>query len=697
MPTILLSKIYPKGSALKNLRVGSTDVKYVKRGDGKLFYDTLKSTTYNKPSITLTYPTSNTSAAGGTTSPSSFSYSQSWYYTGHSGNTYSQSNKTSGATVSYSISGTGASINASTGVVTWASRGTTYSTSTREATVTVTVAMNGQTNTATAVVKQAKNDMTIIGGDTTYGNITKGSITNATIPASGGTKTATAGNGSQSYSTTRKYYLYDSGSEETISNATSGTISVAPSPASLSATASSKGTTVSDVTIVDYVTVEWSANGKSATDTMYVYQAANSKTQKISYGVPVITTFTYSQQGIYPCTYGDGNNYAKPSITISVTNTTQYEYTSGSTSGNTAVAGSYAGLTFTKVTSYNGITSASDATVDGTTGWVGFANSGGGTNNVNSRTCWVKATVYNASDSSKTASSTVAATQTVDSIATSYTWNPTTPTVTYASKNAAAGAGSAPTITNFKCVKKTYWGFAGTTISSTTITTPAAKSFYFTNYTSGTSGSYGTINASTGVITWQENTGTYGRSMTVYVTLRADTSGASGSYKQFTVTASQNAPFYWCRITLTSAPGNIAVEIGTTGLWQSQSSATSGTAFTSPPVIVTGDLPSSVGTSPALGGTTTIANITSGMVFTTSGYSNPSTGGVGGVGSYWSPSTSFMNPSLKMTPVSMITGTSGTCTPVNCYLDQDINGYVCFRGKNGVNYWASCKVRFVYK
>jgi len=143
---------------------------------------------------------------------------------------------------------------------------------------------------------------------------------------------------------------------------------------------------------------------------MYVYWAANSKTQKISYGVPVITAFTYSQQGIYPCTYGDGNNYAKPSITISVTNTTWYEYTSGSTSGNTAVAGSYAGLTFTKVTSYNNITSASDATVDGTTGWVGFANSGGGTNNVNSRTCWVKATVYNASDSSKTASSTAAAT-----------------------------------------------------------------------------------------------------------------------------------------------------------------------------------------------------------------------------------------------------------------------------------------------
>lgn len=152
MPTILLSKIYPKGSTLKNLRVGSTDVKYVKRGDGKLLYDTLKSTTYGIPSITLTYPTSNTPAAGGTTSPSSFSYSQSWYYTGHSGNTYSQSNNTSGATVSYSISGAGASINASTGVVTWSNNQTS---STRSATVEVTVTLYGQKNTATATVTQA--------------------------------------------------------------------------------------------------------------------------------------------------------------------------------------------------------------------------------------------------------------------------------------------------------------------------------------------------------------------------------------------------------------------------------------------------------------------------------------------------------------------------------------------------------------
>ena len=303
MPTILLSKIYPKGSALKNLRVGSTDVKYVKRGDGKLFYDTLKSTTYGKPSITLAYPTSNTSAAGGTTSPSSFSYSQSWYYTGHSGNTYSQTNKTSGATVEYSVSGTGASINKSTGVVTWGSRGTTHSTSTREATVTVTVTMNGQKNTATAIVKQAKNDRTVKGGVTTYGNVTAGSITNATIPASGGTKTATAGNGSQTYSTTRKYYLYDSGSEETISNATSGTNTISPSHASISATASSLGTTVKSLTTIKSQTVTWTGNdNKSTTGTMYIYQAANSVTNTSTTYVVEMDTNPRPEAGSIPQT-----------------------------------------------------------------------------------------------------------------------------------------------------------------------------------------------------------------------------------------------------------------------------------------------------------------------------------------------------------------------------------------------------------
>lgn len=74
MPTILLNNIRPGGKSLTNLRVGSTEVKYVKRGDGKLFYDILSYYSYGTPSVNLSYPSGNTSAAGGTKSPT-LSYS----------------------------------------------------------------------------------------------------------------------------------------------------------------------------------------------------------------------------------------------------------------------------------------------------------------------------------------------------------------------------------------------------------------------------------------------------------------------------------------------------------------------------------------------------------------------------------------------------------------------------------------------
>jgi hypothetical protein len=111
MATILFNKIYPKGSLVKNITVGSTEVKFVKRGDGILFYDILKSDVYNPPTVTLNYSTNTSPAKGGTLSPS-LSYSQSWYKLGYSGKTYSQTNITSGASsITYSISGEGASIN----------------------------------------------------------------------------------------------------------------------------------------------------------------------------------------------------------------------------------------------------------------------------------------------------------------------------------------------------------------------------------------------------------------------------------------------------------------------------------------------------------------------------------------------------------------------------------------------------------
>lgn len=127
--------------------------------------------------------------------------------------------------------------------------------------------------------KNLESVKSISGGIYTYGNIVAGTISNKTIPASGGSATATAGNGSQTWnkSATITIYEYTSGATKdvTTENASSGTNNVSPSIASIEATAPSKGTTVSSRTIVKSQAVTWSANGKSASETMYIYQEAN--------------------------------------------------------------------------------------------------------------------------------------------------------------------------------------------------------------------------------------------------------------------------------------------------------------------------------------------------------------------------------------------------------------------------------------
>ena len=140
-------------------------------------------------------------------------------------------------------------------------------------------------NTAKSnTIKVYNGIVNTLGGVTTYGTLTAGTITNATIPASGTTTnyTATAGNGSQTYSTTRKYYLYTSGSEKTISEATSGSVTISPNIASISATAGSKGVVTSGVTEVKKQAVTWaSKDGDTSKDKagiMYIYQAANAIT-----------------------------------------------------------------------------------------------------------------------------------------------------------------------------------------------------------------------------------------------------------------------------------------------------------------------------------------------------------------------------------------------------------------------------------
>ena len=136
----------------------------------------------------------------------------------------------------------------------------------------------------------------VSGGTLTYSNITAGTITNVTIPAKGGSATATAGKGKQPWQRSQEWttYTYSSGAtkDEVTGLATSGTNDVSPSVASITATAASKGVVASNQTVVKSQAVTWSANGKSASGTMYIYQQEN-KVVSTEYGIPVISTFTY--------------------------------------------------------------------------------------------------------------------------------------------------------------------------------------------------------------------------------------------------------------------------------------------------------------------------------------------------------------------------------------------------------------------
>lgn len=196
-------------------------------------------------------------------------------------------------------------------------------------TVTIKAVNNGDNSKSATAFKSITNNKTvksISGGVYTYGNITAGTITNATIPASGGSATAKAGNGTQNWSksATITTYQYDSGSTKDVitENASSGTNNVSPNIASIEATASSKGTTVSSQTTVKSQVVTWSANGESASGTMYIYQAANT-----------IDSYNYSSWNIAvsanPTTIAASGGTS--TITASCTRTKTPVYTSGST------------------------------------------------------------------------------------------------------------------------------------------------------------------------------------------------------------------------------------------------------------------------------------------------------------------------------------------------------------------------------
>lgn len=234
-------------------------------------------TAYGTPTVSIG---SGLTAAGGSAKVSaSVTNTETYNALYSSGATGPNQTRSVGGSLSISMAVNGNSrFSLSGNTITHSSMGTNETTDT----ITIKAVNDGDSSKSATASKSITNSKTVkstSGGIYTYGDVIAGTITNATIPVSGGSATAKAGNGTQNWSksATITTYQYDSGSTKdvTTEKASSGTNNVSPSIASIEATASSKGTTVSSQTIIKSQIVIWSANGKSAIAVMYIYQEAN--------------------------------------------------------------------------------------------------------------------------------------------------------------------------------------------------------------------------------------------------------------------------------------------------------------------------------------------------------------------------------------------------------------------------------------
>lgn len=281
-------------------------------------------TAYGTPTISI--GSGLTAAGGSATVSASVTNTETYNALYSSGATGPNQTRSVGGSLSISMTANGNNrFSLSGNKITHSSMGTNETTDT----VTIKAVNNRDSSKSATASKSIVNSKTVkstSGGVYTYGDVIAGTVTNGIIPASGGSATAKAGNGTQSWnkSATITTYQYDSGSTQNVTteNASSGTNNVSPSIASIEATASSKGTTVSSQTTVKSQAVTWSANGKSASGTIYIYQAANK-----------IDSYNYSSWNIAvsanPTTIAASGGTS--TITASCMRTKTPVYTSGST------------------------------------------------------------------------------------------------------------------------------------------------------------------------------------------------------------------------------------------------------------------------------------------------------------------------------------------------------------------------------
>lgn len=281
-------------------------------------------TAYGTPTISI--GSGLTAAGGSATVSASVTNTETYNALYSSGATGPNQTRSVGGSISISMTVNGNSrFSLSGNTITHSSMGTNETTDT----VTIKAVNDGDSSKSATASKSITNSKTVkstSGGIYTYGDVIAGTVTNGIIPASGGSATATAGNGTQSWnkSATITTYEYTSGATKDVTTeaASSGTANVVPNVASITATASSKGTTVSVQTTVKSQAVTWSANGKSASGTIYIYQAANK-----------IDSYNYSNWNIAvsanPTTIAASGGTS--TITASCMRTKTPVYTSGST------------------------------------------------------------------------------------------------------------------------------------------------------------------------------------------------------------------------------------------------------------------------------------------------------------------------------------------------------------------------------
>lgn len=242
-------------------------------------------TAYGTPTISI--GSGLTAAGGSATVSASVTNTETYNALYSSGATGPNQTRSVGGSLSIFMTANGNSrFSLSGNTITHSSMGTNETTDT----ITIKAVNDGDSSKSATASKSITNSKTVkstSGGIYTYGDVIAGTVTNSIIPASGGSATATAGNGTQSWnkSATITTYEYTSGATKDVTTeaASSGTANVVPNVSSITATASSKGTTVSAQTTVKSQAVTWSANGKSASGTIYIYQAAN-KIKSYNYG-----------------------------------------------------------------------------------------------------------------------------------------------------------------------------------------------------------------------------------------------------------------------------------------------------------------------------------------------------------------------------------------------------------------------------